>query len=128
MLELALLVQHLFGGQIYRCEHEGMSHYFNRIDTQVIDFTADQFDSYPLHMMSTEVATATLLANPDTAGRFNLLRERYLEHIASQRSDTVTPSTQQCYLCNEHKPWSHFIRKKTIRTTTCAVLVCRVFF
>ena len=42
----ALLIQELFGGEIYKLEKE--NHYYNLIDGEVVDLTKEQFD-YPLN-------------------------------------------------------------------------------
>lgn len=39
----AALIQHYYGGKVYRCMVDGGSHYFNKIGNEIIDLTAEQF-------------------------------------------------------------------------------------
>lgn len=92
----ALLVQDLFGGVIWRAELDTGSHYFNDLrGAQMVDLTGQQFgpnwkaDLAGRDWFSDELRTrAELLAHPDTARRYELLRSRFIR-AASQPSEVA---------------------------------------
>lgn len=73
----ALLVQHYFGGDIYK--HKIESHYFNIIDGVVIDLTADQF-TYKLDYTLSKPSQPNL-AQSKTLERYQLLKERVEKYL-----------------------------------------------
>ena len=73
----ALLIQHYFGGEIYK--HNIESHNFNIIDNQVVDLTKAQFN-YKLDYTKSKPKQPDLYHN-DTLARYNLLKERVEKYI-----------------------------------------------
>jgi hypothetical protein len=71
----ALVVQDYAGGRIIRAEVGSISHYWNLIGGRHIDLTKDQFRYY--HTANAAFRTrGYILSFPDTARRYNTLRER----------------------------------------------------
>lgn len=77
----ALVVQHYFGGEIYK--HKKESHYFNVIDGKVVDLTADQFP-YVLDYTLSKPSQPNL-AQSKTLERYTLLKERVEKYLESNR-------------------------------------------
>ena len=46
----ALVVQRLLGGEILKTRVGGAWHFYNRVEGQVIDFTAEQFEELPEYL------------------------------------------------------------------------------
>lgn len=62
---------------------DGQSHYFNALpDGTEVDITRDQFDVYEPAGEAEERTIGYLVANPDTARRWELLRRRLIERWA----------------------------------------------
>jgi hypothetical protein len=89
----ALLVQDLLGGTLHRIRVADQSHYFSVIDGVSVDLTADQFDEELGLAGSEEVERDHVLAHPDTARRYALLKARF-DAIA----DKVLPVQEQEHL------------------------------
>lgn len=75
----ALVVQDLFSGELLRAVANGESHYYNRIDGQIVDFTRAQFDE-PLELEDpVERERSYVLGFPVTEGRYRILLNRLME-------------------------------------------------
>ena len=68
----ALLVQYYFGGEIYKLNN--VSHYFNKINGEIIDLTKDQFD-FDLDYEDS-VHKQPDLKKATTLERFHLLKDK----------------------------------------------------
>ncbi|MCD6215824.1 MAG: hypothetical protein J7J92_01975 [Candidatus Aenigmarchaeota archaeon] len=76
-----LVVQDYFGGEIVHADvivnGKSVSHYFNKINNEEIDFTRKQF---PSDAIITKTRTGDyrchILANPNTKKRYEILKER----------------------------------------------------
>ena len=68
----ALLVQHYFGGDIYK--HDIESHYYNVIDGEVVDLTKDQF-AHPLDYTRGK-KRQPILSQSKTKERFEILKSK----------------------------------------------------
>ena len=81
----AMLVNDMFGADIYRIKLEdGGTHYFNKIDHQVIDLTREQFDLYdiPIDYSNAEKMSREYCGkNENTKKRYELLKSRIVEHL-----------------------------------------------
>lgn len=76
----ALIVQEVSGGEIVGARYVGGSHYWNIVDGVTVDLTASQFDELPTWVEGPgSVDRGTLLANVDTANRYEWLRRRVAE-------------------------------------------------
>ena len=76
----ALVVQDLFGGNIYSCKVGKFSHFINIIDDKIYDLTAEQFGSanqicYMKNSFKLR-SRESLLRNKDVASRYALLKSR----------------------------------------------------
>lgn len=84
---VSLLAQEMFGGTLLRVslvgtEFEAMgSHYFNKLpDGTIMDFTEDQFNGQLPNDLPIEGRTREkLLANSDTAKRYEILKVKFNE-------------------------------------------------
>ena len=82
-LVTALVIQELYGGDIYSCKVGNNSHFVNIINERIVDETADQFGgkskikyvngSFKLR------SRESLLKNKDVQARYELLKERLKE-------------------------------------------------
>ena len=73
----ALIVQDLLGGILLRAKVNGVSHYWNVLDTgEKIDLTIAQFgDKVILNEVPVERSREYVLSFPDTKRRYELLRQ-----------------------------------------------------
>lgn len=72
----ALIVQDLFGGELLRVVNLGTSHYWNRVHGFDVDLTRDQFPVWAPDGEPVVRDRSYVLANSDTARRYDLLRGR----------------------------------------------------
>lgn len=74
---VSLIVKDNFdNAEICKIKVDGVSHYFNRINNQVIDFTKEQFNQ-KLDYSNFEISSREyLLSNENTKTRYELLKER----------------------------------------------------
>ena len=76
----ALVVQDLYGGDIYSCKVGRNSHFINIIADKIVDMTADQFGGAAnIQYVSGSFKLRTresLLKNKDVAARYHILCER----------------------------------------------------
>lgn len=74
----ALLVNDYFGGEIMRCMTSMGSHYYNRIDGEIVDFTVEQFgNEIPDYNSGEPRSRDYLLSSPDTKQRYELLKNNF---------------------------------------------------
>ena len=70
----SLIVNDFFGGKIMRCMCNGISHYYNLINGEIVDLTVDQFEGQiPNYIESEERTRDYLLSSGDTKARYYLL-------------------------------------------------------
>ena len=73
---VSLLVTDYFGGDIYKIKVDGISHYFNIINNQIIDLTSSQFNR-DIDYTNRELKTRKeVLNSEETKYRYNLLKKR----------------------------------------------------
>ena len=76
----AMIVHDYFGGTIHRIRVDGGgTHYFNKIDGKIIDFTKEQFDLYNIPVKyepNEEMNLDYVGKNADTKKRYDLLKSR----------------------------------------------------
>lgn len=69
-----LIVNDFNGGKIMRCTCNGISHYYNLINNEIVDYTAEQFgDIIPDYQNGEERTREYLLSNDDTKNRYIIL-------------------------------------------------------
>jgi hypothetical protein len=72
----ALIVQDELGGELLRATVQGVSHYWNLLETgEELDFTRRQFSDFPDDLKGLARVREQLLANDDTARRYRKLRD-----------------------------------------------------
>lgn len=77
-----LIVNDFLGGKIMRCMSSSGSHYYNLIDDNIIDLTAQQFlGEMPLYDEGEERTREYLLSNKDTKERYLLLLKNLKKKI-----------------------------------------------
>ncbi len=70
-----MIIQDMFGGDIYKIKIGKDSHYFNKINGKVVDITADQFGDIQIDYSGAVIADRTKFA-PETIDRYYILRFR----------------------------------------------------
>lgn len=79
----ALVVQDLYGGDIYSCKVGNNSHFVNIIDERIIDRTAEQFGGTDkikyVNRSFKKRSRESLLKNKDVKQRYELLKARLEE-------------------------------------------------
>ena len=73
-----LIVQDYFGGKIGKIHVNGVSHYVNILNDQVVDLTASQFDSEIDHE-DYEIMNRDLILTENTKQRYESLKKRLIK-------------------------------------------------
>ena len=71
----AMIIQDMFGGDIYKIKVGIDSHYFNMIDGRIIDITSDQFGNVQIDYSGAIIADRTQFT-PETINRYCILKSR----------------------------------------------------
>lgn len=71
----SLVVNDYFGGKICKIYVDGISHYFNLINNEIVDLTSKQFDNQ-INYVNYEIIDRNKILTEDTKHRYNLLREK----------------------------------------------------
>jgi hypothetical protein len=80
----ALVVQDHFGGELLRGQMREGSHYWNRLpDGTDVDLTLQQFTESPEFLNVETRSRDEVLAHPDTASRYNILKRRCTDSMAA---------------------------------------------
>ena len=77
----ALIVNDFLGGKIMRCTSESGSHYYNIIDSHIVDLTSSQFNIKPNYSVFEKRTRDYLLSNDDTKNRYLLLLKRVKDNF-----------------------------------------------
>lgn len=86
-----LVVNDFLGGKIMRTMCNGISHYYNLINDQVIDLTVSQFDGkIPNYKLGEERTREYLLSNSDTKNRYKILLENVKNNFIEYGSKEYT--------------------------------------
>ncbi len=73
----ALIVQDVYGGDLWRVDVDGQGHYFNRLSNGALyDATASQFDRAPNYCAAEWRSRDYVLSYPETKRRYELLKSR----------------------------------------------------
>ena len=92
----SLIVNDFFGGKIMRCMCNGISHYYNLVNNEIIDLTVGQFGGViPNYEESEERERDYLLSSTDTKARYYLL-------LNIVRVNFLRYGTKTYHLRNEH--------------------------
>lgn len=90
---VSILVNDYFGGEIYKIKVDGICHYFNLIDDNVVDLTSDQFNKEIDYNGKIRKDKLEILQDKDTLSRYNELKKR-LKLIVEDED------IHKCNLCN----------------------------
>lgn len=91
---VSLLLNDYFGGEIYKIEVDGISHYFNIIDNKVVDLTASQFNKIIDYSDKDKRERNKIIRDSDTLFRYNLLK-------AKLRLSLIDKEIYECNLCGD---------------------------
>lgn len=79
----AMLVNELFGGEIYETDIDGRAHYFNKIDGRYVDLARDHYDelfaAVPYENGKTTEEKA--LVSEEVADRYEMLKKKIADYI-----------------------------------------------
>lgn len=91
---VSLIVNDYFGGEIYKIKVDEISHYFNLIDNNVVDFTSNQFNKKIDYNCKIKKDRLQILQDEDTALRYKMLKMRLQLIIEDE-------DIHKCNLCND---------------------------
>ena len=86
---VSLLVNDYFGGEIYKIKVDGISHYFNLIDNNVVDFTSNQFNKEINYNGKIKKDRLEILQDEDTLSRHKMLKMK-LQSVMEEIFDVYT--------------------------------------
>lgn len=87
---VSLIVNDYLGGDIYKIKVDGISHYFNFINNEIVDLTSSQFNTDIDYSDKVLKDRESILSDKDTFYRYNLLRLKL-----------VDLEIHKCNLCND---------------------------
>lgn len=91
----SLIVNDYFGGKIAKCNVQGISHYFNIIDDEVIDLTKEQFgENEPDYDNYNLVSRNNIVDNENTKIRYEKLKNKLALLL-------IDYDVYKCSLCND---------------------------
>lgn len=73
---VSLIVNDYFGGKIFKCDVDGIYHYFNIINGDIVDLTKEQFKTKINYKDRKEKTREELLNNKDTNERYIKLKKK----------------------------------------------------
>lgn len=91
---VSLLLNDYFGGEIYKIKVNDVSHYFNVINNEVVDLTADQFDKCIDYSNKVKKGRNEIISDSDTLYRYNLLKIKLELSLVDQ-------DIHKCNLCGD---------------------------
>lgn len=91
---VSLLVNDYFDGEIYKIKVDGISHYFNLIDNNIVDFTSNQFNKKINYNDKIKIDRLEILQDEDTVSRYKMLKMRLKLII---QDDEI----HECNLCGD---------------------------
>ena len=71
---VSLIINDYFKGDIYKIKVDGISHYFNVINNEIIDLTANQFNKEIDYSNKIKKERKEIISDSDTLYRYNLLK------------------------------------------------------
>lgn len=73
----ALIINDYFGGDICKIHVDGISHYYNFIDGNIIDLTSSQFNC-DIDYKNYQIVERNKILTEDTKKRYNILKDRLI--------------------------------------------------
>lgn len=91
----SLIINDYFGGSICKIKVDGISHYFNLIENNIIDLTKTQFN-HQIEYKDYQIIDREIILNSDTKNRYNILKTRLIKKLLQQIDEKV----YLCQACN----------------------------
>jgi len=91
---VTLIINDYFGGEIYKIKVDGISHYFNVIDNNIVDLTASQFSKKIDYSGKVKKERNEIINDSDTLFRYNLLKTKL-------ELSLIDKEVHKCNLCND---------------------------
>ena len=98
----SLVINDYFGGLICKIHVDGISHYFNLIEGQIVDLTSSQF-SHEIDYKDYQIIDRKKLLTEDTKNRYNLLKSRLIKILLTQIDEKIY-SCKSCGLLVDKFP------------------------
>lgn len=95
----SLIVNDYFGGIIKKCYVNEISHYYNEINNEIIDFTSEQFYSDITYNNSIIINREQMLSNLDTKNRYEKLLYKINKNI--KEINEIDQEVLKCNSCND---------------------------
>lgn len=92
----SLIVNDYFGGDICKIHVEGISHYYNLIENEIIDLTSSQFKC-TIDYKDYEIIERDKILTDNTKERYQMLKERLINKLLKQVDEKVF----SCKLCDK---------------------------
>lgn len=84
----SLIVNDYFGGDICKIYVNGISHYFNLIENNIIDLTSSQFDC-DIDYNNYQILNREKILTTDTRNRYNSLKQKLINKLLNQVDNDV---------------------------------------
>lgn len=91
-----LIINDYFGGEICKIHVEGVSHYFNLLEGEIVDVTARQF-SEKIDYNGYETVIRDKFLNEDTKIRYEILKKKLINLLLKQIDEKV----YECNVCEK---------------------------
>ena len=92
----SLIVNDYFGGDICKIHVEGISHYYNLIENEIIDLTSSQFKC-TIDYKDYEIIERDKILTDNTKERYQILKEKLINKLLKQVDEKVF----SCKLCDK---------------------------
>ena len=92
----SLIVNDYFGGDICKIYVDGISHYFNLIENNIVDLTKSQFN-YKIDYNDYKIVDRQKILTDDTKNRYITLKERLINKLLKQ----VDKKVYSCKSCDK---------------------------
>lgn len=84
----SLIVNDYFNGEICKIYVDGISHYFNWIENEIIDLTSSQF-SHDIDYNGYQIIEREKILTDDTKNRYNTLKTKLIKKLLKQIDEKI---------------------------------------
>lgn len=84
----SLIVNDYFNGEICKIYVDGISHYFNLIENEIIDLTSSQF-SHDIDYNGYQIIEREKILTDDTKNRYNTLKTKLIKKLLKQIDEKI---------------------------------------
>ena len=92
----SLIINDYFGGNICKIYVDGIGHYFNKIEDNIVDLTSNQFN-HDINYKDYQIINRENILTDDTKNRYNILKIRLTKKLLNQVDEKV----YSCQSCNQ---------------------------